>query len=101
MKIPRSKPDPIYDAWEQFHEDNPHIYDELVAETRDYIEATGQPPSINMVTEFVRRMHHVRTRSADGYKISNNHRAIYAREIMRREPDLADAFKTKTRSCER
>lgn len=96
---PEEEEDRLYRAWRVFHEENPHIYGELVTETRDYMDATGKPPSICMMTEVVRAKGHIRTRSTDGYKINNNHRAIYAREIMRREPDLADTFETRERTA--
>ena len=78
--------------FEQFHQDNPHVYTILVRLAREWIRRTGrQKVGISALFERTRWEIAIATNDPE-FKINNNHRAFYARVIMRDEPDLADLF---------
>lgn len=81
--------------FEQFHQDNPHVYDVLVSLARTWKRRTGRSTmAIASLFEVARWEVSMSTNSPD-YKISNDHKPFYARLIMLQEPDLQDAFVIK------
>lgn len=103
---PDPEPDPVYDriyeAWVKFDIENPHIYDGLVRLARARVRATGtRHLGIANLYEALRHEQAIATRTEDGFKLNNNHRAIYAREIMEHEPDLDGIFDIRERGPER
>lgn len=85
----------IREAWERFDRENPHIYDELVALARKWTAArAGHRLGIGMLFERLRWDLAIKT-TGEPLKLNNNFRALYARKIMRQEPDLADLFETR------
>jgi hypothetical protein len=86
---------PIEEAFWRFHELNPHVYARLVQLARDLKARGRRRIGIGMLFEVL-RWHHLSTvGDADGFKLNNNYRALYARLIMHREPDLAGVFHTR------
>ena len=77
----------------EFHAANPHVYDELVAMARRAKAAGHRVIGIGMLWEVLRWNHLFSTaKDAEGFKLNNDFRSRYAREILAREQDLADIF---------
>lgn len=86
----------ITERFERFHEENPHVYDEIVRLARVARSRGRDRWSINGIFEVLRWSRMVT--GGDDFKLSNDYRALYAREVMRREPDLDGFFSLRTRS---
>ena len=84
----------IEQAFLVFHRANPHVYDELVALTRQARQSGLTRIGIGMLFEVLRWNFALRT-GGDEFKLNNNHRSYYARLIMLREPDLVGIFETR------
>lgn len=81
----------------RFHAKNPAVYRNLVALARQFRAKRPQGKmGIGMLYEVLRWHFWMETESPEEYKLSNDFRAPYARLIMAQEPDLEDAFNTKT-----
>ena len=87
---------PIEVAFWQFHAANPHVYARLVKLARELVARGHGKIGIGMLFEVL-RWHHAMTTvgDADGFKLNNNYRAMYARLIMEREADLAGSFEIR------
>lgn len=94
-------PDPIDQAFVEFHHANPHVYRTLVGLAREWKAAGHDRCSMNMLFELVRWDEGIRTKSADGVKLNNNFRSRYARLISANEADLAHLFETRALASER
>ncbi len=82
--------------FEEFHANNPHVYQALVALARRFRERRrGAQTGIGMLYEVLRWEYYLNTNSEDEYKLSNSYRAFYARLIMQNETDLEGIFNTK------
>lgn len=89
-------PTPNARKFEQFHRENPHVYQTLVSLARRWVARTGrQKLAIASLFEVARWEVSLSTKDPD-YKLSNSYRAFYARLIMAQEPDLALAFNLKS-----
>lgn len=101
ISIPPSAPPPgpanpislIEAAALDFHRQNPHVLDEIVRVSLNVKRAGHKHWSINAAFEVV-RYERLTTRHKT-YKLNNNHRACYARWIMRDVPELVDFFSTR------
>ncbi|MEU5721585.1 hypothetical protein ABZ783_07160 [Micromonospora sp. NPDC047738] len=83
------------EKFEQFHADNPAVYATLCRLAREWVDRTGRRKiGIGALTERCRWEIALATNDPE-FKINNNHRAFYARLIMRDEPDLADLFELR------
>ena len=98
-QAPRPK-QTLQERFERYHQANPGVYSALVAMARE-LQAKGvRRYGIAPLWEVL-RYRAIVAKDTDGlpFKLSNNHRAYYARAIMAREQDLADFFTTRaTRS---
>lgn len=97
MTAPLVQQRSIDQRFRDFHADNPGVYTELVAMTRQ-IKAKGyRQLGIELIWSAYRwnRMLHT---SPDeyGFKLNDHFRSRYARLIMAQEPDLANFFHTRT-----
>lgn len=54
--------------------------------------------SINMLFEVMRYHRKLQT-AGDDYLLNNDYRALYARMLMEREPELAGLFETRRRKA--
>lgn len=81
----------------EFHRENPDVYSELVKLARQLKRSGHTRYSIAGLFEVVRFNASLETTSDDGFKINNDYKPLYAREIMEREKDLADFFETRER----
>lgn len=83
-------------AFWQFHSANPHVYLRLVKLARQLVARGHRRIGIGMLFEVLRWHHAMTTEGdADGFKLNNNYRALYARLIMDREPDLREVFEIR------
>jgi len=84
----------IEQAFERFHRENPHVYDELVALTTQLKRAGARRVGMGMLFEVLRWRTQLRT-GGDEFKLNNNFRSYYARLIMWRRPELEGIFETR------
>ena len=78
-----------------FHSRNPHIYRNLHALAL-HAKRLGLKYSINALYEKLRWDYGVATKG-DAFTLNNNYRALYARMLMDRSPELAGYFETRSR----
>jgi hypothetical protein len=88
--------DKLAKAFWVFHEQNPRVYDELVALARQVKSRGRGHYGIGALFEVV-RFHRAIQTTDKKFKLNNNHRALYARLIMEQESDLASFFETRER----
>lgn len=82
------------DFW-RFHQANPFVYERLVQLAREWVQRRGKRKvGIGMLFEVLRWEVALRT-SGEDFKLNNNYRALYARLIMARNPDLVGVFGTR------
>ena len=91
---PEQALDPIEAAALAFHRENPHILREIVRVCLNVKRAGRRRWSVNAAFEIVRYNAELTTDHRT-YKLNNNHRAVYARWIMRDVPELAGFFQTR------
>lgn len=78
--------------FEQFHAANPNVYRVLVALAREWVRRTGRL-KLGIATLYERARWDLAIVTDDpDYKLNNDHRAYYARLIMRQERDLTGLF---------
>lgn len=77
--------------------DHPEIYDLVVELARRWTAAGHRQCGIGFIWERMRWDLGVRTGRAP--ELNNSYRAVVAREVMKREPDLAGFFRTRTRKA--
>lgn len=87
----------IKKSFSDFHESNPHVYDDLVRMCRKF-RSTGNTGKIGikMLFEVLRWNRHVSTiRDKGDFKLNNNFTSHYARLIMKENSDLGDIFQLR------
>ena len=84
----------IRESFIRFHNDNQHVYHELVMLARRGKRAGSTKLGIKMLFEVLRWRHTLRT-GGDDFKLNNNYHSYYARLIMAREPDLFGIFQLR------
>lgn len=96
-KRPKRARQTLAERFEVFHQANPHVYARLVKMARDLRARGVQSYGIAALWEVL-RYQSLTTTDTDSlpFKLSNNHRAYYARLINSQEPDLAGFFTTRT-----
>jgi len=86
----------IEERFRAFALENGHVYDALVDLARRW-RARQPNRRIGIPTLFERlRCECGMQTTGDGYRLNNSFRSLYAREIMRREPDLAGVFELRS-----
>lgn len=79
-----------------FHAANPHVYEEIVKRAHEWRRRHGHRKlAIATIFEVVRWFHAMETTDTEPYRLNNSYRALYARLVMEREPDLAGVFETR------
>lgn len=86
----------IAERFRAFHEINPHVYLALVSLAREVKRQGITRASMKMLFETLRIKFWLKTRG-EHWKLNNDYTALYARLVMRQEPDLADFFETRER----
>jgi hypothetical protein len=97
--LPEPKDVSIYARFLKFHSSNPEVYNNLVRLAREFRAGnnSNRKMGIAMLFEVLRWNYYLNVdMGEEEFKLSNDFRAPYARLIMERESDLADAFNTKT-----
>lgn len=79
-------------AFRQFHRDNLWVYAELRRLALDLVGRGRKRYGIGGLFEVLRWHRAMSTDSDDGFRLNNNHRAFYARMLMRNNPALVDFF---------
>lgn len=81
----------LRDRFLDFHEANPHVYEQLVQLARSARAGGRRRIGIGELFEELRWEDRLAT-GGDSFKLNNSHRAFYARLIARQESDLSDLF---------
>lgn len=89
---------PLEIRFREFHMANPNVFHELVELAWQAHYAGKRRIGIGQLFEVLRWNVMVRTKGQEGFKLNNDLRAVYAREIMRTNPALGPIFETR-RSC--
>lgn len=97
LRLPAGE-DRVIQAFLRFHRENPHVYERL-RELALQVRHSGETRwAIGNLVEVLRwETALFQTDAADGYKINNNHCALYARMLMLNEPALRGFFEVRTR----
>jgi hypothetical protein len=100
----REKPDLLMDhielAFEEFHNDHPEVYYRLVELARQWRRGGHAKLGIATLYEKLRwEWHMAGLEDKDGYKLNNNYKALYARLIMERNPELEGLFQIRERTA--
>ena len=85
----------LTDKFNQYHRDNPQVYELFKRFTFMAIRRGHNRLSAWMIANRIRRETSIETFSVDEYKISNDYIALYARMFMRDHPEYDGFFKTK------
>ena len=92
--------DRIEREFKDFHAEHPEVYDQLIRLARTW-QANGTAKlGIATLFEVLRWNSHLNPDKHGGYKLNNNYRALYARLIMEREPDLEGLFELRERTAQ-
>jgi hypothetical protein len=80
----------------QFHQENPIVYNYLVQFACQWRLRRGEEAKLGIAALFERVRWEVNIESTYGdFKLNNNHRAYYARLMMRNNPNLQDIFRVR------
>lgn len=80
----------------QFDAKNTHVW-QMFVQFADQVRLTGRLVySVNAIFEKIRWHTDIETKSDTDFKLSNNHRAYYARKYMNSHPNRAGFFNTKS-----
>ena len=85
----------IAERFDTFHRANPHIYRRIVQIARQMQARGVRKMGISLIFERLRWLHFIEVKTDEGFKLSNDFRAEYARLIMTTESDLSDFFETR------
>ena len=92
--------DRIEREFKDFHAEHPEVYIGLVRLARTWQLNGSAKLGIATLFEVLRWNSHLNTDKDGGYKLNNNYRALYARLIMKQEPDLQGLFELRERTAE-
>lgn len=83
----------ITERWLDYHEQNPHVLDQMIEIARELKQQYGfEKASISLITERLRWLTATKTKGDDPFGISQDYRSRYARLIMATCPDLKGMF---------
>lgn len=85
--------------WKKFHEENPQVWELFKKYTFEVVNTGRKHYSVNAIIERIRWHTNIET-TGERFKISNNHRAYYARFFNEQHPELNGFFKTKSLRAE-
>lgn len=84
------------EKFEEFHVENPRVYETLVRLARQWVQRTGRH-KLGIGALYERARWEIALATSDPeFKINNNFRAFYARLIMRDHPDLDGLFELRS-----
>ncbi len=81
-------------AWWEYHKESPEVYELVEQYTFQVIGRGYRNYSINSIFERIRWHADIET-TGESFKLSNNHRAYYARYFHHLHPELNGFFRTK------
>ena len=81
-------------AWWEYHKENPKVYELVEQYTFQVIGRGYSNYSINSIFERIRWHTDIET-TGESFKLSNNHRAYYARYFHHLHPEHDGFFRTK------
>lgn len=84
----------LQQEFEQYHNDNPEVFASYIKFANQAKAAGKKVLSISLLTERIRWELMLATKSRDGFKINNNHRAFYARKLNQMA-EFAGMFRTR------
>jgi hypothetical protein len=84
----------LKEAFEVFHSKNPEVWELFKKFTFNVIETGRKHYSVNAIFERIRWHTDIET-EGDRFKLSNNHRAYYARHFHEQYPEHDGFFKIK------
>ena len=85
----------IAERFDIFHRDNPDIYRRIVQIARQMQARGVRKMGISLIFERLRWLHFIEVNTDEGFKLSNDFRAEFARLIMTTESDLTNFFETR------
>lgn len=86
----------LTERFDAFHAANPYVLDRLVAMARQLKERGVRRYGMQALFEVLRYESALRTSDpSSAFKLNNDYAAFYAREIMRRFPDLDGFFSVR------
>lgn len=88
--------DPLEVAFVEFDKANPHVWYRFCEIAGEMIDAGRDHYSADAICHVI-RYEHDRTRSDDGFKLNNNHVALYARKWLNTHPSFPTFFRTRRR----
>ncbi len=86
----------IDEQFESFHRTNPHVYEMLKMLALKTKRSGREQYGMAGLFEVLRWTHTIETHG-DEFKLNNNYRALYARLLMKNEPELKGFFKLRSR----
>lgn len=96
VQPPRIEGETLEERFERFHAANPHVYGTLKAMALSLRNSGQRRWGIAALYEILRFQSAFRT-NGDGFKLNNDYRALYARLLMKQEPELEGFFETRRR----
>lgn len=85
----------------RFHNENPHVYEKLVALARQVHRAGHKNYSIWALFARLRWHYDFETECEKGFKLCNDYTSRYSRMLMEKEPELAGFFRIRPLKSER
>ena len=85
----------LVNRFNQFHNDNPHVYTLFKRFTFMAIGRGHQRLSAWMIANRIRWETQIETISVEDYKLSNDYIALYARKFMKDYPEFDGFFRIK------
>ena len=95
---PRMVTQRLLREFEAFHAGNPDVYDELRTLALRLKDRGWNHYGISALYEVV-RFHRALETTDDTFKLNNNHRAFYARLLMKQVPRLAEFFEIRVQKA--
>ena len=92
--------DEIQRRFEEFHDENPHVYRNLELLAARAHRAGASRIGIGMLFEVLRWEHTLRT-TGDEFKLNNSFRSRYVRLMLERHPEWDGLFETRALATER
>ena len=90
--------DRIQEAFDLYHSEHPEVYQKLVSLAYEWKNHGGVKLGMKTLYERLRWEWHVGDiKDSAGFKLNNNFTAIYARKIMKENPDLKGLFELRER----
>lgn len=96
--VPSRLHETLEERWSRFAAANKHVYELIVAIARELRDNGATRVSMKFVFETIRVRQSVYIKSNEPWRLDNSFTSFYAREVRRREPDLAALFEVRRRS---